>query len=99
MRREPVLLRLRPLNPMTKEAEESGTRARAARARKIELGLIEPQVEFPLTPEQRVVKAQGPWAVRWARELTRALKLPESMLMRKGKPKASQEQVKERKQA
>lgn len=87
---------------MTKEPgeEESGTRARAARARKIELRLTKPQqAEFPPAPEQRVVKAQGPRKVRWAQEPTRALTRPEPMLMRKRKPKASQEQVKERKQA
>jgi len=87
---------------MTKEAgaEEWGTRARAARARKIELRLTKPQqAESPPAPEQRVVKAQGLRMVRWAREPTRTLTLPEPMLMRKRKPKASQEQMKERKQA
>jgi hypothetical protein len=85
---------------MTEEAgaEESGTRARAARAPKIALALTKPQqAELPPAPEQRIAKAQGLRTVRWAREPTRALTLPEPM--RKRKPKASQEQVKERKQA
>jgi hypothetical protein len=81
-------------------AVASGTKAQVARARKIELGLTKPQqAEFPQALEQRVVKAQGLRTVRWARAPTRALTLPEPMLMRKRKPKASQEQVKERKQA
>ena len=66
------------MNPIPKAAgaEGSGTKVRAARARKAELKQIEQQSEFPLALEQRVVKAQRLRTVRWAREL-RAEKLPE----------------------
>lgn len=79
-------------------AEASGTRDRAAQARKIALDLMKQQAEFPLMPAQRAVKAQGLLVARLAPGLAPTMMRPKPMLVQSRKPKASQT-AKEQKRA